>query len=209
MEDSHVFHHSGNVASLADDGLAVDHALPPLGTEYLHLPNHNSKEPAEPIHSSGLRDRLGHVALPAKDTELDAIFAGKASVPSARLLNEDYDRPASMGKYESAVPLEPAWLADREPAASPLENASPDTTAVNELFKRRANSWQVQHDSWADCGNLAPSNVPHSISPDLHELFGGRGHQIAPLQTSVDADNHVAWADEPNIQLNESKSGFW
>lgn len=194
VEDSHVYHHLASAASLADDGLDVDHALLPLGTEDSHLPNRNSTEAAEPIHSSGLRDRLNH------DTELDAIFTGKASVPSARSLIEGYDRPASMGDYESAMPLEPAWLTDRERAVSPLDNVSPDTyAAVNELI-RCANPRQDQRDSCADYGNFTSSNVP-----DLHELFGGRGHQMASLHASVDA----AWADEPNSQTNKSKSGFW
>ena len=206
VEDSDVCPHFASAASLSYDGLAVDHALLPLGIEDSKIPHHISSEAAELMQCSCPRDKLDHSRSPAaaEDTELEAVFASKVNVPSANVLNEGYGRLASMGMFESAMPLEPAWLAEREPATSPLDNTSPDTNDVNRLFARDATSKQVQHDSWANCDNLASSNVP-----DLHELFRGRGHQIASMRASADADSYAAWADEPNTQLNRTKSDFW
>ena len=199
VEDSNVSHYFSGAASLPYEGLAVDQALPSCEAEASNICHHLSSGPAtELIHSSGLKNTPNFSNLPAttNDTELDAIFAGKAGVTSATVLNEDYSRPASMAIYESAMPSESAWLADREPATSPMDNAPPHTDAVDRLFEWRV---QDQHDGWATCSNFASRDVP-----DVHELFGGRDHQIASLQASVDADNQAAWADiyrdEPSTQ---------
>lgn len=206
VEGSDVCPHFASAASLPYHGLAVDHASPTLGMEDSNIRHHISSEAAELMHCSCPRDKLAHATSPAaaQDTELEAMFASTVNVPSGNVLNEGHGRPASMGIYESAMPLEPAWLADRDPATSPLDSASPDTNVVNRLFARHASSKQVQHDSWANCDNFAFSNVP-----DLHELFRGRGHQTASMLASADADSYAAWADEPDTQPNRTKSDFW
>lgn len=147
-------------------------------------------------------DKLHYSKLPAtdEDTELDAIFAGSANIPSAAILDEDYGRPSSASHHGAAMPLEPAWLPDREAATSPLDYASPSADAVNRLFHRHAGA---QHDSWANC-----ISFPSSNAPDWHKLFGGRGRQIA---SAHDVDNYAAWADcnESNSELNTTKSDVW
>ena len=208
MKDSSVCHghRFASAAGLPYDDLAVDHTLPPLGMQASNLCHHLSSEATELTHSSGLKNKLDHTMLPATadNTELDTIFAGKANVPFTTVLNEDCGGPASTANYESAMPSEPAWLAHREPATSLLDGASPHTNAVDRLFEGCARARQDLQDNWANCRDFASSDVP-----DLHELFGARGHQIASLQASVDADNQAAWDAEPNTEVNRSGSDLW
>lgn len=206
MGDSSVCHRFASAASLRYDDLAVDHTLPPFGMQASNICHHPSSEATEFTHSSGLKKKLDHSMLPATadNTELDAIFASKANVPSITFLNEDCGGPASMINYKSVMPSEPTWLAPRESARSLLDNASPHTNAVDRLFEGCAHARQDQQDNWANCRDFASSDVP-----DLHELFGARGHQIASLQASFDADNQAAWAAEPNTQVNRRGSDLW
>ena len=200
MEDSHICHDIANVASLPYDGFAVHQAVPPY--ENSHTCHHIAGEAAEPTHSWRLTDQPDHSRLPAKadESELDAIFAGQANIPSATVLDEQYGEPSTC--YDSSLPR---WLADSEHATSILDhNASPDTHVMNRLFGQRAVSRQVQHDSWANCMKSPSSNVP-----GLHELFGTRDCQVPSLKATLDADDHAIWADEPNTQLNRTKSDLW
>lgn len=202
MEDSDVCHHFADAASPPYNGLDVDYALPPVGMEDPYIYCHTSNEAAEPAHSLVPMDKLHYSMLPAtaEDTELDAILASNARVPSAAFLDEDYSRPSDVSHGGTAVPLEAAWLAAGEAATSPLDDASPSSDAINKLFHRHAGA---QHDSWANSTAFPSSNVP-----DLHKLFGGRGRQIA---SAHDVDNYAAWADcnESNTELYTTKSVFW
>ena len=127
VEDSHVCHEIGNTPPLPYDGLTMNEALPPLGLEdacFGHGLAHDTSDAKAYSWHPRHAPRPSRFPDNADETELDAIFAGKAETCPANILDEEYCGLAGMSHGQPARPLEAEWLADTNRATSRLDKAS-------------------------------------------------------------------------------------
>lgn len=218
--DSHICYDAADAALLPYNRLAVEEALPPLEMEDSQICQDFANDISEATCSTQElrrqevadrstywhpRDVHALSRLPAigkaDDTELDAMFAGKAKTSFADMLGEHDCGTASIS---GAMSHGAEWLTDMHNATSPLNNASDDTDVMNRLFGQHAGPRQVHHDSWANFTDFSSRSAP-----EYQELFKARGHQVAAMQATTDADGHAAWADKQTTQLNSRTPGFW